>query len=296
MLEAGGDIVYVNEPMNPRRPPGRSPGVLNARVTHRFHYVDPTDDARFERAFRDTLRLRYRPLAELGAVRRPYDVGRMMKYCTSFTIGRVRGRSALLDDPYALMSAQWLAEKLSVKAVVLVRDPVALLGSWRKLGWRIDLSDLLGQPALVRDHLGQHVELLERAQRSGSWTQQMCGLWCVAHDLVDEFRKQTPRIVAWRYEDLASHPSEQFSQLYEWFGLEFTGRARQRIEQATSSDHGEQAGFSWSFRGGASRTAFQPMDSRRAVAAQQHRLDADEIRTVRSLTGEMLARFPRVTE
>ena len=45
MLEASGQVVYVNEPMNTRRPPGRSPGVLNAHVQHRFQYVDPADDA-----------------------------------------------------------------------------------------------------------------------------------------------------------------------------------------------------------------------------------------------------------
>ena len=39
MLEASGQVVYVNEPLNPRRPPGRSPGVLNASVTHRFQKI-----------------------------------------------------------------------------------------------------------------------------------------------------------------------------------------------------------------------------------------------------------------
>ena len=30
MLEASGALVYVNEPLNPQHPPGRSPGVLRA--------------------------------------------------------------------------------------------------------------------------------------------------------------------------------------------------------------------------------------------------------------------------
>jgi hypothetical protein len=30
MLEASGALVYVNEPLNPQYPPGRSPGVLRA--------------------------------------------------------------------------------------------------------------------------------------------------------------------------------------------------------------------------------------------------------------------------
>lgn len=41
MLAAGGELVYVNEPLNPQHPPGRCPGVLNAHVTHRFQYICP---------------------------------------------------------------------------------------------------------------------------------------------------------------------------------------------------------------------------------------------------------------
>jgi hypothetical protein len=33
MLEASGALVYVNEPLNPQHPPGRSPGVLRADVS-----------------------------------------------------------------------------------------------------------------------------------------------------------------------------------------------------------------------------------------------------------------------
>ena len=39
MLELSNAVVYVNEPLNPQHPPGHSPGVLDARVTHRFQYI-----------------------------------------------------------------------------------------------------------------------------------------------------------------------------------------------------------------------------------------------------------------
>ena len=291
MLEAGGGVVYVNEPMNPRRPPGRSPGVLNARVEHPFHYVDPLDDRVWARAFRDTLALRYHPLAELQATRSAYDVARMAKYGPAFLAGRVRGRRAMLDDPYAILSSRWLTERMGVRSVVLVRDPVSLLGSWRSLGWRVVLEDIYAQPALVRDLISPWLPELEQASASDDWVLQMCTLWNVVHEVVTIFRDEVEGLTVWRYEDLASDPMAEFAALYAWFDLPWTDAARDRIEAATSASTMPTNGFAWSLRGGLSRTAYQPMDSRSAAAAALKRLSPEDVERVRELTAVVAERF-----
>ena len=74
MLEASGEVVYINEPMNPGHPPGHSPGVLNASVTHQFQYIAAGNDEGWRRAFSDTLALRYRFGAQLRRNRGAYDL------------------------------------------------------------------------------------------------------------------------------------------------------------------------------------------------------------------------------
>ena len=59
MLDASGRYVYINEPMSPHHPPGGSPGVLRARVPHRFQYICAANEAEYLEPFRDTLALRY---------------------------------------------------------------------------------------------------------------------------------------------------------------------------------------------------------------------------------------------
>ena len=289
MLEASREVVYVNEPLNPRRPPGRSPGVLNAKVDHRFQYICADNDAPWRAAYRDTLRLHYRFFAELRALRKPYDAGRMLKYASEFAIGARRHRRALLDDPYALYSSRWLTEQMGVRTVLLVRDPVGLLGSWKTLGWRVDLRDLLDQPLLVRDHLAPWQEDLERAA-AGDWVDQMCALWNVSHRIVDEFRTEVAGLRVWRYEHLAASPMEEFGSMYEWMGLDWSTSAQQVVRDATSTAS-ETKGFAWSLRGGLSRTAFRPMDSATAAKAAEGRLTPDEVRRVRDATAEVAARF-----
>jgi hypothetical protein len=294
MLEASGQVVYVNEPMSTKRPPGGSPGVLNARVRHKFQYVDPQDDGEWRSAFSDTLRLRFHPLAEIAAVRSPYHVARGAKYAAAFTLGSLRNKVAMLDDPNALFSAPWLSETMGVRTVVVVRDPVGMIGSWRQLGWKPDLGEWLAQPALMRDHLGDDRESIERAHASGDWLEQMICLWTVGNRFVDRIRDHD-RISIWRYEDLAHDPLDRYEALYRWCGLDFSTEASDAIREATTASGDQHRGFAWTLKGGISRTAFRRMDSRAAVSQQDRRLDPSEIERVRSATDAVLTSFPRTT-
>ncbi len=295
MLEASGQVVYINEPMSVRRPPGGSLGVLNSEVTHHFQYIDPLDDERWRNAFRDTLRLRFRPIRELRSIRRPYQAARAIKYAGAFGVGSLRGRRAMLDDPNALFSARWLTEVMGVRTIFLVRDPVGMIGSWRQLGWQPKLQTLLAQPPLVRDHLTDMRADIEMGITRGDWIDQMCCLWNVGNRYIDTVRTEVGGVHVWRYEDLANEPMTQFEALYGSCGLNWTPRARASIEQATSAPVDNNRAFSWSIRGGISRTAFRRMDSRASINRSDQRLKPDEVERVRELTADVLQRFPRTT-
>lgn len=295
MLEASGELVYVNEPMNPSHPPGRSPGVLDAEVEHYFHYVCDQNAAGWLEAFDDTLRLRFRPVRELRRNHRPYDLARAVKYALGFTVGRLRGRRALLDDPYALPSTPWLVDRAGMSAVVLVRDPVSLAGSWRRLGWRVDPAELLAQPLLMRDHLEPWRDELERAAGPAGARDplaSLCALWNATTGLVLAFDADHPRIAVRRYEEVASAPMSAFAKLYERLGLTWSASAQQRVHTATSDAAGSSSrGFAWSVRGGPSRTAYRPMDSGAMLAAQRAVLPTEDAARVLALTEEMRAAF-----
>ncbi len=291
MLEASGEVVYVNEPLNPQHPPGRSPGVLNARVTHRFQYIDAADDAEWRRAFTDTLGLRYRPGAELRQNRSAYDLGRMAKYATAFTVGRLRGRRAMLDDPYALFSTGWLVREMGCEAVVLVRDPVAFVGSWRALGWQIHFHELLEQPALVRDHLGPYVERMRSLVGSPDWLARSCLLWEAAYDVVDRSFRGLPGVHLVSYESLVQDPMTGFAEVYGSLGLTWSDGAEERVRTATTERPGAANGaMRWSLRGGLSRTAYRPMGRGTALSTYRSRLTPGEIERVRELTATVAAR------
>jgi len=291
MLEASGQVVYVNEPMNPQHPPGHSPGVLNATVTRRFQYITTDDDQQWQEAFSKTVGLRYQLAAELRRNHGAYDLARTGKYITAFTVGRLLGKRAMLDDPFALLSTRWLVEQMGVHAVVLVRNPVSFVGSWRSLGWTIHFDELLEQPALVRDHLGPYADQMRALQQSTDWLARICLLWCAVHDVVDTSLRRLPNVHVVHYEDLVQAPMVGFRQLYDTFGLTWSQRAQSRVQAATTGSDRSARSHAWSLRGGVSRTAYRPMTSAQALTTYQQRLTGEEIARVRALTDHIARRF-----
>jgi hypothetical protein len=291
MVEASGRVVYINEPLNPGHPPGRSPGVLDAEVRHQYQYIPPVAPD-WRRAFARTLALRYGLLKELRRNHKGYDIARMVKYASAFTRGRLRGRLPLLDDPFALYATPFLVNTFGVCAAVLVRDPVAVVGSYRKLGWRMRFDEMLAQPGLVTDLLGpEYTEEVREAAQESDPVRSYALMWRASYGIVDRHLRALPRVLICRYEDFARTPLTAFAALYKHFGLEFTGIAQLAVSQATSGGGDDRRAHTWSLRGGVSKTAYRPMDSAAMLTAAQRRLSPDEVAEVRELTADVAARF-----
>jgi len=292
MLEASGRLVYVNEPLNPQHPPGRSPGVLRAEVSHAFQYISAENEHLWLPAFRDTVRLRFHPLAELRRNHGPYDLARTVKYAAGFGLGRLRGRRALLDDPYAVFAAPWLARRVGCRVVVTVRDPVATVSSWRRLGWRPRLGELLAQPALVRDRLAPYAAALEAAAADpDDQVGQASVLWRAIYGTVAGYRAEIPDLEVVRHEDLSADPVPAFARLYDRIGLPFGPAAERAIRAATSAGSGGGA-MRWSLSaGGVSKTAARRLDSRANLQVWRERLTDEEVARIRERTADVAAVF-----
>ena len=295
MLEASGALVYVNEPMNPQHPPGRSPGVLRAEVAHAFQYISEHNERDWLPAFRDTVRLRFHPLAELRRNHRPEDVARAVRNAAGFTLGRLRGRRALLDDPYAVFAAPWLARRVGCRVVVTVRDPVATVSSWRRLGWTPRLGELLAQPALVRDRLARFAPELETAVAGNGDRPEGVGpaslLWRVIYGTVAGYRDEVPGLEVVRHEDLSADPVPAFATLYERLGLPFGPAAERAVREATTAGSGGGA-MRWSVSaGGVSKTAARRLDSRANLQVWRERLSDQEVARIRELTADVAPLF-----
>jgi hypothetical protein len=171
---------------------------------------------------------------------------------------------------------------------------VSFMGSWRRLGWKAHLEELLAQPLLMRDVLGPYEDELRAANESADPVVRATTLWRVTYSALGDLDARQPGLVnIRRYEDLASNPEAGFRELYSVCGLTWTERAHKRITWATT-DHGKKSEGgqrSWTLRGGLSRTGFRPMDSRSSLGSFRSRLSEQEIDQVHEITDAVAARY-----
>jgi hypothetical protein len=286
MLEASGRVVYVNEPMNPLHPPGRSSGVLNVPITRGFTYVTRENEAAYIEGFRDMLSFRFHLLAELDRNHRPYDLVRTANNWRAFRRGRRRGRRILIDDPFSVFAMPWLVERLRCRAVLVVRHPAAVASRWARYHVPSHAADLLAQPLLVRDWLEPYVEDLRSIAGPGTSDpiERACVVWRAIYGTVGMWALRHPDVTVARHEDLSRHPIDRFSELYRSFGLPMTESVETAIRRATTGSSKERS-HSWSLsRHGLSKTAFRPMDSRANADAWKRRLRPEDVARIHRAT------------
>ncbi len=293
MLAGSGEVVHINEPFNRRHPPGLTPGILRVPAPRAYQYVGPHNESEHIAGFRDMLRLRYNVGAELRANRGIYDLAKMLKYATAFSHGRSRGLRPLIDDPYMVFAAEWMAERLDCQVVMLVRHPAGIVSSLQRIGtgWSDNLPDIAAQPELVRDLLAPFAEELERAAAEPlDPIAHGALLWRVIHTGIQRQVARNPRFVVVRYEDLATDPLTEFRSLYGRLeGLSFNAAAEEAVRSGCLAGPAQRQ-VPWG-RVGLGRTAFQPMQSQANAWAWRDRLPAEQVAEVIERTRDVAERF-----
>jgi hypothetical protein len=285
MLQASGEVVYLNEPLNVRHPPGL---LLRKPAAYRYQCITKDNEAEYLDSFLALLRLEPPFWSALRQGYWPGDFLRAAKYSKDFLLGRIRGRRALLKDPLAVFSIPWFSQRLGCDVVAVVRHPAAVVDSHKRLSWRTDFRDLLAQRQLCEDYLGPFVaEMKEMLKRPDDMIGNTSLLWRMVYHTLAEQKKRMRSIEVVRYEDLALDPVLEYQRLYLKLGLSMDDAARQTIENATSGNSRRQS-FAWSVSvTDVSRTSFRPMNSRASVVSWKKSLSEEEVSRIRSLTEDV---------
>ena len=280
MLAASGEAAYVNEPLNVDHPRG----ILAVPVDSYYTYITHQNEHEYLAPFRDTLALRYRLVPELAALRSAKQFARMWQRWARYTCARLRGRRPLLRDPFAIVSAPWFARRLGCEVVVVVRHPLAVVSSAKRLSWRFDFRHLLRQDLLMRDLLSPfRAEMEAMITRPPDVVAQNALLWKVLYHAASEHLRTLPDARLVRHEDLSIAPLGEFERLYAQLGLSFSARARDAIERSSASTNPSEMPRT--------RSDATKLDSVANLTNWRHRLRPDEVSEIRSVTTDVAARF-----
>lgn len=257
---------------------------LGRDVPHWFQYVCADNEAGWTPGVDNIVSLRYPLTANLRRVRDISGAMRVFRDGAKGAYFRIRGARSVIKDPMAIFALPWLSERYCTANLVLIRHPVAFVGSFKRLGWRIDARKLLDQPLLMRDWLEPHRDALEWcAREERPIVDEASVLWRVIYAVVDRYRTLYPDWIFMRYEDIARAPLASFQTIFEKIGLPWDDVVKERIGRFT--DEGNVKDVPRRKLGTIKR------DSRSAVSVGMKRLDQNEIERVYQRVADVSGAF-----
>ena len=258
------------------------PGICAAGFRVWFPYVCDENEAAYLAPVGDTVALRYNLSAEMRSLRSPRDVARMVRDRRAMQRSARAGARALLKDPIALFSTEWLADRFAVEPVVLIRHPAAFASSIAQHGWRHPFGDFLAQPLLMRDRLAARRDEIERfAAEEQPLVDQAILLWNLLHGEIARLRTARPDWTFRRHEDLSTEPLTSFVDLYGRLGLVDDGSLERVVEHYSGASNPVTV----------RRVGEQRRDSKAALSLWKERLDTKDVARVRDGTAEVASAF-----
>ena len=158
-----------------------------------------------------------------------------------------------------------------------VRQPLAVVSSWKRLDWNFDFSHLLEQPALMRDSLAPfEPEMVDALPPSADLIHRVALLWRIIYSVVAE--RRFPRVHVVRQEDLSRDPVREFAKLYDALGLRFTSAAAEAVAASSSSENPKETRVD--------KPHETRLDSKANLESWKQRLTGDEISRIERLTSD----------
>ena len=276
ILTVSRELGYINEPFNR----SVSPGSLRIPAESRYPYISEENEEQFLPPFAELLAFQYPLARELRRCRNRTDLQHTVKSWRSFVDSR--GRRPLVKEPHSIFSAAWFAGRLKSDVVVMVREPLAVVSSWKRLEWNVDFANLLDQPALMRDWLGPF-ESEMRAALSPSWplVDRVALFWRVVYSVAADER--FPEAVVLRHEDLSRDPVNGFRRLYDSLDMTFTARVVEAVRASSSSGNPAETDVDDPHE--------TRLDSEANLGNWRHRLEPHEVARIRELTEQTAALY-----
>ena len=277
-------MVYFQEPFNVSDPNDE----FGYRFDAAFFYVPGTQQAeRVHESFDHLLRSvshPYKLARRMCQVAGP-DIKMPLRFCKYLALGAIQPKRAVIKDPFALMSAEWLHHRFDFQVACMIRNPLAFAGSLKKANWPFNFNHLKNQTHLMKAYFpGEAQKIQQFCEEPGDIIDQACFLWNMIHSVIIRYREIYPHWLFLRHEDVARNPLESFKEIFDHLGLRMTRKIREVIVQDTSDSNPIET----------DSPAYTPRNARGSLETWRTRLTAGEIERVVHHTRDISRSFYRL--
>ena len=204
-------------------------------LTYWFEYIDSSTSARKQKKVKHYLNSYYEPfhISNLKKLFRFYAPDKRRSWLLDFK-SRLHDR-AIIKDPIALMSAEWLYQTFDWNMVILIRHPAAFVASLKVQDWKFPFHDLLHQTNLLNTHLRTYAaDIQEYANAEKDIISQGILLWNIMHSVIYRYKeKYNSNWYFAKHEDLSLNPIGEFKKMFSYLQLPFDDKVQQHIIDST---------------------------------------------------------------
>lgn len=145
--------------------------------------------------------------------------------------------AAVIKAPIGLFMTEYIFQNFQVKPVILVRHPVSIIASLRRVGWWPSLEILNDQPQLRDDFFADESDFLERTW--GDPLLEIAAYWRAVYKVTLMQLERNPDWILLRHEDLSQAPIQSFKKLYHELSLPWSISVENAISKLTKNNSGE---------------------------------------------------------
>jgi hypothetical protein len=190
---------------------------------------------------------------------------------------------AVIKDPLALFSAEWLEAAYNMDVIVMIRHPAAVVSSYKALNWSHPFSHFLNQPELISEHLQPFEDEIREysAAENRDIIDQCSLLWKLTHFQIKQLQETHRNWLFVRHEDLSEDPMRGFELIFRHLGLEFTTKAKKEIQKHSAATNPTDPYDRYSIK----------RNSRDSIRIWEKRLTSVEIERIKNAVGDIARHF-----
>jgi hypothetical protein len=191
---------------------------------------------------------------------------------------------SLFKDPYGIFLSRYLIEEFSFKIICVVRHPAAVYKSFERLEWKFgNFFDYMRRQNDLYEDFFEAVDSRMQKYEHNPLVDLSFG-WLAVLSFMDKVWREHPQnVLMTRHEDLCNEPENEFGKLFEFLELNYTSRINNMILNVTNGAELE-----------AKSTVLSSLEKRNArllVDKWKDEVSADELNTIREITGEVSNQF-----
>lgn len=212
------------------------------------------------------------------------DIASPIEFLKSLAWAIAEPRRVLLKDPIALMSAEWLEEKLCCKVICMIRNPLAFVSSLVRWNWTFDFNNFRRQNDLMETHFRNFApQIIHFSENEMDVVDQACLLWNLLHLTIAGYKEKHPDWLFLRHEDLVATPDAGFKKIFDYIDLPYTNEVQQALHDSISGDTGETES-----------TDYRARDSKGVLDTWKSRLTPSEVVRVIASTKDIASNFYQI--